>query len=98
MAKKKPAGTVTHQIFLSAELHKKVTTLTTYGEADSLIVTCVEEGIAPRWKKWLEQETNKLRYDPSHEGGQKEIRRDSGQADKSGTTKAIRNKARRKTT
>jgi hypothetical protein len=60
MAKKKPEGTVSHQIFLSTELHKRVTTLAEYGKADSLIVECVTEAIEPRWKRWLKKENAKV--------------------------------------
>jgi len=60
MPKKKPPGTVSHTVFLPEDLHKKVTTLAKYGEADDLIVECTAEAIEPRWKRWLRQEMSKV--------------------------------------
>jgi hypothetical protein len=60
MGKPQPPDTVSHHIFLPAEVHKKVTALAKYGKADDLIVECVAEAIEPRWKRWLKQEYAKL--------------------------------------
>lgn len=77
MGKTKPPDCVSHQIFLPNEVHKKVTTLAKYGEADSLIVECVIEAIEPRWKQWIAQEYGKVTKDAQNESGQAKIRRGS---------------------
>jgi hypothetical protein len=61
MAKKKPPNTVTHQVFLPDELHRKVTALANYGQADDFIVECLMEAIEPRRQQWLEKEVAKTR-------------------------------------
>jgi hypothetical protein len=60
MPKTKPPGTVSHQIFLPEELHKQVTTVASYGQADDLIVECIAEAMKPRWQKWLKREVKKI--------------------------------------
>jgi hypothetical protein len=56
MAKKQPANTTGHTLFLPDELDRKIKVLAKYGTADDLIIECIEEGIASRWKKWIAQE------------------------------------------
>jgi hypothetical protein len=60
LPKKKPPGTVTHQIFLPEELHKKVATVAPYGSVDDLIIECVAEAMEPRWQNWLRREVEKI--------------------------------------
>jgi len=60
MPKTKPPGTVTHTIFLPEEIHRQVTTVAKYGEADDLIVECVAEGMRQRWAKFIKGEYKKL--------------------------------------
>jgi hypothetical protein len=67
MPKQKPPGTVTHTLFLPEEVHKQITTIADYGKADDLIVECITQAMKPRWKKWLKQENEKLRYDSKSE-------------------------------
>jgi len=62
MAKIKPPGTVTHQIFLPEALHKKITSVAAYGTADDLIVECVSEAMEKRWNEWLKQQAKESGY------------------------------------
>lgn len=67
MAKPKPAGTVTHTIFLPEAVHKQIIALAPYGEADDLIVECVVEAIKPRWEQWITDECEKLQRSPKRD-------------------------------
>jgi hypothetical protein len=60
MGKQQPAGTVSRTLFLPEELHRKVTSMARHGEADILIIDCLEEAIKPRWAAWLKEEQLKV--------------------------------------
>jgi hypothetical protein len=60
MGKPQPPGTVTHTVFLPAELHRKVAAVAPAGKsADDVIVECVEEAMKLRYKEWLLNEAEK---------------------------------------
>ena len=66
MGKPQPPGTVTHTIFLPAELHRKVATVAPVGKTpDDVIVECVEEAMKQRYKEWLMIEVGKEGVDVS---------------------------------
>lgn len=77
MAKKQPADTTSHTLFLPDELDRKIKVLAKYGAADDLIIKCVEEGIASRWKGWIAQEYAKVTEGSQDENRQGAVRRSS---------------------
>jgi len=63
MAKTKPPGTITHQIFVPAALHNKLTAVAPYGTADDLIIECITEAMEKRWIEWMKREAKEMGYD-----------------------------------
>jgi hypothetical protein len=63
MAKIQPPNTVGRQIYLPADLHRKIKALTAHGEADDLIIHCLTESIGRRYKQLIEKEHSKINKD-----------------------------------
>ena len=55
MAKTKPPGYNSLNVYLPEDLHNKIKSLVKFGKANDLIVECLAEAIAPRWKEWIER-------------------------------------------
>jgi hypothetical protein len=49
---RQPPNTKSKTIYLPVELHAKLTRVAGYGKVEQLIIECLEEAIAPRYKKW----------------------------------------------
>jgi hypothetical protein len=63
MAKTKPPGTVSHQIFVPEALHHKLTAVAPYGTVDDLIIECITEAMEKRWIEWMKREAKEMGYD-----------------------------------
>lgn len=60
MAKARPDNTVSHLIYVPAALDGKLKAVAGYGKVDDLIIECIQEGIEPRYAKWVKQEFAKM--------------------------------------